>query len=131
MKGAIRPWGEDLERALTGLSGEYALVLVGQGPLAYHPAAAADAQAALVRQARERWAGSFAFHLFSKDREFRWDHGVGAELSGAPDGEYDLAPAEWLIAPEAAPAFASASKLAVSVFARNGLPVDYKLEAVR
>jgi hypothetical protein len=128
VKAAIRPWGEDLEAALAALSGDYALILIGHGPLAYHAAAPAAEQAARVKSARERWGASFTFHLFSKDRELRWDGGVGTELALGADGDHDAAEREWLVAPEAN---ALGTHVKVLELSKDGRAVDFKLEAVR
>lgn len=129
MKATVRPWGDDLEAALGALSGDYALVLVGHGPLAYHAAEPAADQVARVRAARERWGSAITFHLFSKDRELRWDHGVGTELALDSDGDLDAEQREWLVAPEAKPALGE--RLTVLELSKDGRAVDFKLEAVR
>lgn len=129
MKATVRPWGEDLEAALAALSGDHALVLVGHGPVVYHAAAPAADQVARVRAARERWGAGITFHLFSKDRELRWDHGVGTELALAADGDLDATAREWLVAPEARSALGD--HLTVLELSKDGRTVDFKLEAVR
>ena len=128
MKGTIRPWGDDLEAALGAVSGDCALILVGHGPLAYHAAAPAAEQVARVRAARERWGAGITFHLWAKDRELRWDQGVGTELAVGADGDHDATEREWLVAGEAKTALGT--KLKVLELSKSGRMVDFKLEAV-
>lgn len=138
MKGTIRPWGADLAAALGALSGELALILVGQGPLEYHPAAAAAEQTKRVQAATERWGGAVEFHLWSADVEYRWDHGAGVELAVGADGAYDLVERTVLLARELVRAPGGAAVLAqapqgrmrVREFVSNGAAVDLKLEGL-
>lgn len=138
MKGRIRSWGSDLAAALSALSGELALIAIGPGPLEFHAAAPAAEQAARVAAARERWGDAFMFHLFSKDVEYRWDHGAGVELALADDGDCEVRERTVLLARELARspggkallAAAPGGRMAVREFHRNGSPVDMKLEAL-
>lgn len=136
MKGTIRPWGADLASALGSLTGDLALILVGHGPLEYHPSAPAADQVKRVQDATERWGGSLEFHLFSDQVEYRWDHGAGVELGLAADGDHDLVERSVLISQEArraAPSLASHApqgRLRVREFHAHGGPVDLKLEGL-
>lgn len=136
MKGAIRPWGTDLASALGALTGDLALILVGHGPLEFHPAAPAAEQVKRVLDATERWGGNIEFHLFSEAVEYRFDHGAGVELAVLADGDHELFERTVLISREArraAPsltAHAPAGRLRVREFHAGGSAVDLKLEGL-
>jgi len=138
MKARIRAWGADLSAALGALTGDFSLILIGPGPLGYHAAAPAAEQVARVQDAKARWGESFTFHLFSKDVEYRWDHGTGVELARADDGDCEMVERSVLLARELSPLPGAAALLAqapqrrmiVHELVRNGAPVDVKLEGL-
>jgi hypothetical protein len=124
MKGDIQPWGRDLDRELAALTGEFALVIVGSGPVEYHTAAPVAQQVEKITQARGRWAQNFSFHLFSSQVEYRFDHGVGTALTVAADGPYDLVERDCYLAS----AHAGSSRIRIREFVRDGAAVELKLE---
>ncbi|MBI4859004.1 MAG: hypothetical protein HY815_01835 [Candidatus Riflebacteria bacterium] len=138
MRGSIRPWGEDLAADLGRLTGSFTLILIGPGPVAVLAGCDAAQQAAHIHEARERWGSEFLFHLFSPEVEYRWDHGVGLELSLGPEGRYDATRRECFLAVDPArvpgiKAFgplAPGGRMRIVEFTHDGRSVDFKLEAL-
>jgi len=138
VRGSIGAWGDALQADLEKLTGSFALILVGPGPVQVRPVSDAASLTGVILAARERWGTSFLFHLFSPEVEYRWDHGVGRSLTVGAEGPYEVSTREWFLLADrerypgvaALHGLAPTGRVKVCEFLEDGQPVDLKLEAL-